>query len=72
LNRHEAYAGFRKERAAQRKNNMIPSGHKLAPQLVKYSVRGTAYTRDLQNLITNLGLAPYDELILDEHQRLKP
>lgn len=72
LNRHAAYASFRKERATQRKNNMTPSGHKLAPMLVKYSVRGSAYTRDLQNLITNLGLAPYDNMTLDQHQRLKP
>lgn len=73
LNRHAAYSGFRKERAAQRKKNMTPCGHKLAPQLVKYSVRGSAYTRDLQNLITNLGLSPYDSMTLDQHQqRLKP
>jgi Bax protein len=72
LNRHQAYAGFRKERAMQRKNNQAPNGHKLAPQLVKYSVRGTAYTKDLQRLITKFGLAGYDHMTLDQHMRLKP
>lgn len=72
LNRHAAYSGFRMARAAQRKNNAIPCGHKLAPQLVKYSVRGSAYTKDLQKLIASHGLTGYDSMTLDQHQRLKP
>jgi len=72
LNRHAAYASFRKERAALRKNNVVLCGHKLAPQLIKYSVRGAAYTKDLQKLITNLGLGGYDHITLDQHLRLKP
>ncbi|MBY0292840.1 MAG: glucosaminidase domain-containing protein [Alphaproteobacteria bacterium] len=72
LNRHVAYTSFRKERAAQRKSNQTPCGHKLAPLLVKYSVRGPAYTKDLQNLIHNHGLKGYDSMILEQPMRLKP
>ena len=72
LNRHVAYASFRKERAAQRKSNLTLCGHKLAPLLVKYSVRGPAYTKDLQNLIHSHGLKGYDSMILEQPMRLKP
>jgi len=71
LNRHVAYASFRKERAGLRKGNMHLCGVKLASHLVKYSVRGPAYTRDLQNLIRNFKLNSYDHITL-ETMRLKP
>lgn len=68
LNRHQAYNAFRKDRASLRAKNQTLCGHKLASCLTKYSVRGTAYTRDLQNLIHNRGLKAYDS----GHVRLKP
>lgn len=71
LNRHMAYASFRKERAGLRKGNKDLCGIKLASCLLKYSVRGPAYTRDLQNLIRNFKLKSYDHITL-EHMRLKP
>lgn len=72
LNRHLAYAGFRKHRAEQRKQNQNPCGHKLAPLLTKYSIRGSAYTKDLQHLIQRHGLKDYDHITLEQHMRLKP
>lgn len=71
LNRHMAYASFRKTRADLRKGNKDLCGVKLASCLLKYSVRGPAYTRDLQNLIRNFKLNSYDHITL-EHMRLKP
>jgi Bax protein len=68
LNRHQAYSVFRKDRASLRAKNQTLCGHKLASCLTKYSVRGTAYTRDLQHLIHNRGLKAYDS----GHVRLKP
>ncbi len=64
----EAYSSFRKDRASLRAKNQTLCGHKLATCLTKYSVRGTAYTRDLQHLIHNRGLKAYDS----HHVRLKP
>lgn len=68
LNRHAAYAGFRKERAKLRDKAQEPCGYKLASYLTKYSERGVAYTRDLQNLISKRNLREYDGTSL----RLKP
>ncbi|HBG35359.1 MAG: hypothetical protein A2X70_05845 [Alphaproteobacteria bacterium GWC2_42_16] len=68
LNRHQAYSAFRKDRALLRARNQELCGHKLAACLTKYSVRGTAYTHDLQQLIQNRGLKAYDE----SHVQLKP
>jgi Bax protein len=72
LNAHPAYAAFRKDRASQRAQNQKLSGHKLATHLVKYSIRGTAYTKDLQRMITNQDLGSYDHITLDQSMRLKP
>lgn len=60
LNRNGAYSPFRKERASLRAKNQTLCGYKLASRLTKYSVRGPAYTRDLQNLIHSRGLKAYD------------
>ena len=68
LNRHQAYNAFRRDRASLRAKNQTLCGHKLASCLMKYSIRGAAYTRDLQNLIHNRGLKAYDS----GHVRLKP
>lgn len=73
LNRHSAYASFRKARAELRTKNQKLCGHQLAPHLIKYSVRKGAYTKDLQNLIHKLDLKGYDTMSLDERTlRLKP
>lgn len=72
LNRHKAYGSFRLARAALRKGNNNPCGHKLAVHLTKYSERGEAYTKDLQGLIKKLKLGEYDPLVLDNKERLKP
>ncbi|MBX9620626.1 MAG: glucosaminidase domain-containing protein [Alphaproteobacteria bacterium] len=68
LNRHQAYSAFRKVRASLRAQKRELCGHKLASCLTKYSVRGAAYTRDLQHLIHNRGLKAYD----GSHVHLKP
>lgn len=72
LNRHVAYASFRRDRANLRKRNENICGYKLASCLTKYSVRGTAYTNDLKNLIQRFGLKGYDTMQLDHNMRLKP
>ncbi len=64
LNRHVAYAGFRDERATLRQQGHTLCGYTLAPQLKKYSVRGTAYTKDLQHFITNHKFKKYDSASL--------
>jgi len=76
LNRHNAYSGFRKTRAELRKKKQQVSGVQLAACLTKYSVRGSAYTRDLQNLIRRRSLESFDRITLDPPLgapiRLKP
>lgn len=71
LNRHTAYASFRKARADLRAKNQKLCGHILAVHLTKYSIRGVAYTKDLQNLIHRFDLKSYDHVTL-EHMRVKP
>ncbi len=66
LNRHAAYKNFRIHRAEQRKRNQTPCGHKLASLLLKYSIRGAAYTKDLQTLINRHGLKDYDHMVLQQ------
>jgi len=64
LNRNKAYKGFRARRAALRSQGGTPSGHALATELTKYSVRGKNYTRDLQNMIKSQNLNQYDKASL--------
>lgn len=68
LNTHAAYKGFREERAKMRHAGGVLCGHSLAKNLVKYSVRGSAYTKELQGLIKRLDLHNFDA----SHIRLKP
>jgi len=73
LNRHVAYASFRKTRADLRSKNKEICGLKLATCLTKYSIRGTAYTQDLKRLIEKFGLKSYDKMELEKQaMRLKP
>lgn len=72
LNRHVAYASFRKSRAELRAKNQKLCGHTLASHLTKYSVRGSAYTKDLQNLIHRFDLKSFDHTTLDQNMRVKP
>lgn len=72
LNRHSAYGEFRRIRADLRKRNQEVGGYVLAAGLKKYSVRGTAYIKDLQRLIKNYNLGGYDHITLEQHMRMKP
>lgn len=60
LNRHTAYNEFRLIRYRLRKSNKPLSGHSLAAGLVKYSIRGQAYIKDLQKLIRLYNLEKFD------------
>lgn len=66
LNRHSAYASFRKVRAELRSKNQPLCGVKLAACLEKYSVRKTAYTREVQGLIHKRDLRKYDTMTLKQ------
>ncbi len=72
LNRHAAYNPFRLARAKMRANDKKLCGYTLASGLKKYSVRGTAYIRDVQRQIDAHGLKGYDHITLEEHMRMKP
>jgi len=67
LNTHRAYAGFRKERAAQRggqQGRITLDSKKLADTLTSYSERGTEYTEELKSTIS------YNRLDKADHLRL--
>jgi Bax protein len=67
LNTHRAYAGFRKERARQRGDELgllAFDGHKLAGTLTSYSERGEEYTKELQGTISYNRLGRADNLRL--------
>jgi Bax protein len=67
LNTHRAYAGFRKERARQRGDELgliVFDGHKLAGTLTSYSERGEEYTKELQDTISHNRLGRADNLRL--------
>ncbi len=51
LNTHKAYAKLRKMRAQYRAQGKQVSGYKLATSLDKYSERGMAYVKDIQQMI---------------------
>jgi Bax protein len=72
LNRHAAYKEFRKIRASQRQANKALCGYVLATGLKSYSIRKTAYIKDLQKLINNHKLDGYDHITLEQHMRMKP
>lgn len=71
LNRHQAYAGFRKVRADLRTKNQPLCGIQLAACLEKYSIRRAAYIREVQGLIRNRDLRKYDAMTLKQ-MHLKP
>jgi Bax protein len=60
LNRHTAYHEFRLIRHRLRKSNKPLSGHSLAVGLMKYSIRGQDYIKDLQKLIRLYNLEKFD------------
>jgi len=72
LNRHAAYKPFRDIRAQLRAQNKTLCPHKLAPGLMKYSVRKAAYIKDVQSVIRKYNLTSYDHITLDQHMRVKP
>lgn len=71
LNRHSAYASFRKVRADLRSKSQPLCGVKLASCLTSYSIRKGAYIRDVQGLIQCRGLGQYDKAML-KSAALKP
>ncbi len=69
LNTHRAYAGFRKERTAQRgkqQGRITLDSKKLADTLISYSERGTEYTEELKGTISFNRLERADNLRLIE------
>jgi len=67
LNTHRAYAKLRKMRA---ENRQI-SGYKLATSLNKYSERGEAYVKDIQQMIHFNHLEATDKAYLSEKEIIK-
>lgn len=69
LNTHNAYAEFRKVRAAQRggqKGRVVMDGKSLADTLLSYSERGAEYTKELKSTISYNRLERADSLRLME------
>lgn len=64
LNRHSAYASFRRVRADLRSKNQSLCGVKLASGLTHYSIRKAAYIKDVQGLIERRNLRQYDKASL--------
>lgn len=60
LNTHRAYAPFRETRARQRAHDLPADGHALAGALLRYSVRGESYVRDVRALIRTNRLDDFD------------
>jgi len=67
LNTHRAYAKLRKMRAGNRQI----SGYKLATSLNKYSERGEAYVKDIQQMIHFNHLEATDKAYLSEKEIIK-
>ena len=61
LNTHRAYAEFRDARAALRAQDAPLDGLALAPHLVRYSERGTGYTKAVRQLIRTNDLQALDQ-----------
>ena len=51
LNRHRSYSELRDRRAELRTHNLVVTGPALAPALIDYSERGTAYVSDILSII---------------------
>lgn len=60
LNRHPAYAAFRRTRAKARRAGGVPAGRELAGGLGQYSSRGEAYVDDVRAMIRQNDLGPLD------------
>lgn len=60
INTHPAYAGLRALRAYLRVNGVQMSGTMLAGGLTKYSARGEAYVREIQQIIRFNNLQQYN------------
>jgi Bax protein len=68
LNRHEAYADFRFERARLKAENGAVSGYELSNALTAYSERGEDYTAALQALIRVNNLGQFEAIKLAPKQ----
>ncbi len=65
LNRHRAYRGFRKTRAAMRAKGAVLDGKELAGQLLSYSEQGLDYVATLRTIITANDLERLDATRLE-------
>jgi Bax protein len=75
LNRSDAYAELRRQRAAMRAAGRRLDGHALAGTLQRYSEEGPAYVRKLRGLMRSNGLAAFDRARLRDQpiaQRVIP
>jgi Bax protein len=59
INSHFAYTHLREIRATKREEDLHPSGLVLAEGLLRYSIRGIEYVRDIQRLIEANQLQKY-------------
>lgn len=66
LNSHDAYAEFRRARAALRAAGEPPTGLELVGHLTRYSELGKDYTRAVRGLIRSNGFAAFDGAELEE------
>lgn len=67
LNSHDAYADFRKARAALRAQERAVTGPDLVSTLIRYSERGEAYVKNIEAIMTHNDLPPLDQAkIADE------
>ena len=60
LNSHWAYGGFRRTRAAMRKEDAPLNGSVLAGKLMRYSTRGEAYVKTIRVIISGNKLGRFD------------
>ena len=65
LNRHNAYQDLRRLRADMRQSGQDMCSVTLANGLKSYSERGTAYVRDIKNMIKQNDFKAFDEVALE-------
>ena len=70
LNTHPAYSGFRRARAAMRKQGPKLDGYRLAGALIQYSERREAYIATIRSIIRVNGLGIFDRAWLGDRVSL--
>jgi Bax protein len=64
LNRHKSYSDLRRRRAELREHSLAVTGAALAPALVDYSQRGTAYVNEILSIIDYNDFEALDHALL--------